>query len=60
MRPSYRMGPIKCPDGTITINVTERADLFNNFFHSGFVPDDGNSPSSALSPIKLCLLQYFR
>ena len=44
MHPSHRIGPIKRPDGTTTINNTERADLFNNFFHSVFVPDDGNSP----------------
>ena len=43
MHPSYRIGPIKRPDGTTTINDTERADLFNNFFHSVFAPDDGNS-----------------
>ena len=44
LHPSYRIGPIKRLDGTSTINDSERADLFNNFFHSGFVPDDGNSP----------------
>ena len=45
MHPSYRMGPLKRPDGKTAINDTERADLFNNFFHSIFVPDDGNTPS---------------
>ena len=44
MHPSHCIGPIKRPDGTTTINDTERADLFNNFFHNVFVPDDGNSP----------------
>ena len=44
MHPSHRIGPIKHPDGTTTINNTERADLFNNFFYSVFVPNDGNSP----------------
>ena len=49
IHPSYRTGPIKRPDGTTTINDTERADLFNNCFRSIFVPDDKNSfhlPSS--------------
>ena len=40
----YRIGLLKRPDGTTKINDTERADLFNNFFHSVFVRDDGNSP----------------
>ena len=44
MHPSHRIGPIKRPYGTTTINDTERADLFNNFFHSVFIPDDCNSP----------------
>ena len=37
MHPSYRIGPIKRSDGTITINDIERADLFNNFFHIVFL-----------------------
>ena len=44
MHSSYRIGLFKRPDGITTINDTERADLFNTFFHIVFFPDDGNSP----------------
>ena len=44
MHPSHRIGPIKRPDGTTTLNDTERAGLFNKFVHIVFAPDDGNSP----------------
>ena len=60
LHPSYRIGPIKRPDSTTTMDETERADFFNKFFHSVFVPDDGNSPPSVLTPTKLCPLPYFR
>ena len=40
---SHHIGSLKRPDSTTTINDTERADLFNKFVRSLFVPDDDNS-----------------
>ena len=60
MHPSYRIGPIKRPEGTTTINDTEGLNYFITFFIVFLSLMTAFLPPCTLAPIKICLLLYFR
>ena len=44
MGPLTSIGPIKATNGLLVENDLDKAELFNNFFHSVYISDDDNAP----------------
>ena len=47
LNPATQLGHIRTADGCLFSNDREKAEAFNNYFHSVFTADDDNCPAFA-------------